>query len=394
MGGYLNTINNAKANASINSQPNENFARELLQLFSVGVYLLNRDGTLKTDVQGNLIPTYGNQEVTQFAKVFTGWTYQPRPGQVFNDFQWQWNYTAPMAVWAPEHDTTAKTLLNGVTLPTLAPGIPTNTNNAPLINYAKGEVNAALDNIFVHPNIAPFVVTRLIQHMVTANPTPAYVQRVVTVFENNGQGVRGDMKAVLKAILLDDEARNADVPSTISGYGHLRSGILFITALLRQFNAQGDLGGVEMCARTLSQDVFSPPSVFSYYKPGTTITTGTAPNTVYYLAPETQTLVTENVINRINFVNTLLFGSISSGSSKYSGVTSLDTADFDAVALNTSALINLVDERFLHSTMSSAMRTEVANAVNSLTATTANRALRARTALYLVACSTEYQIQR
>ena len=394
MGAYLNMVNNAKANVSINSQPNENYGRELLQLFTLGVYLLNKDGSVQKDGQGNPIPTYGNAEVTQFAKVFTGWTYLPRPNVTFNGFQYSMNYNGQMALWAPQHDTTAKALLNGTTLPALGTGIPTNTNNAQLIAYAQNELTAALDNIFAHQNIAPFVALRLIQHLVTANPTPAYVQRVALAFENNGQGVRGDMKAVLKALLLDDEARNPATPDAISGYGHWRSGVLFITALLRQINAQGDLGGIESWARDFRQDVFAPPSVFSFYKPETTIQTGIVPNTVFYSAPEMQTFTTETVIRRINFVNTLLFGTIGSGTSQFTGVTGISTADFDAVALDTTALITLVNERFLHGTMSATMQTQLTTAINALPAIETNRLKRARTAVYLTACSNEFQVQR
>jgi uncharacterized protein (DUF1800 family) len=396
MGAYLNMVNNAKGNVAQNSQPNENYARELLQLFSLGVYKLNRDGSVQTDGLGNPVPTYDNPEVTAFARVFTGWTYAPRPGRTFNGFQYSMNFTGPMALWAPNHDTGAKTLLNGIVLPALPGGIPTNTNNQQLQDYAVADLNAAIDNIFAHQNIAPFVSLRLIQHLVTANPSPAYVDRVAQKFENNGSGVRGDMKAVVKAVLLDAEARTASTASSTNGYGHWRSGILYITGLLRAMDAQGDLAGFESWARDFRQDVFAPPSVFSFYKPETRIATGVSPNIVFYSAPEVQTLTTETAIRRINFVNTLLYGSVGSNISGYTGVTGLaNLAEFEAVALDTTALVNLVAERLLHGEMTPAMRTQITGAVNAITGTTAtDRTNRAKAALYLAFASNEYQVVR
>jgi uncharacterized protein (DUF1800 family) len=403
MGAYLNMVNNAKPNVTANSQPNENYARELLQLFSLGVYKLNDDGTKQTDSNGDPVPTYGNEEVTQYARVFTGWTYSPAPNKSFTGFVYTLNFTQPMALWAPQHDTGAKTLLNGVTRPALTAGIPTNTNNTALQDYAKADLNAAIDSIFNHPNLGPFVCTRLIQHLVTANPTPGYVYRMTQVFNNNGQNVRGDMKAVVRAILMDTEARSNATAQSTDGYGHWRSGILFITNILRQLEAQGDLGGtstagIEGWAFNMRQDPMSPPSVFSFYKPETTIITAPSGNgQTIFPAPETQTLTTESAIRRINFVHSLLFATLpmASGSSKYSAVTAINIADYEAAATNTNTLLDLVNERILHGSMSSGMRTQLATAVNATPATTsANITKRAKTALYLAFCSNENQVQR
>ncbi|MBC8139419.1 MAG: DUF1800 domain-containing protein [Fibrella sp.] len=396
MGAYLNMLNNAKPNAATNSRPNENFARELLQLFTLGVYLLNDNGTVKTDPQGNPLPSYDNAEVTEFSRVFTGWTFAPRAGNSFNGFiYYPRNYAVPMTLWAPQHDTGAKTLLRGQTLPALGAGIPTNTNNPALKAYAQNELNVAMDNIFAHPNLPPFVVTRMIQHLVTANPSPSYINRVVQVFKNNGQNVRGDMKAVVKAILLDNEARNAIVARSTEGYGHWRSGVLYITNLLRQFEAQGDLAGIENWGTEMGQNPMSPPSVFSFYRPEYRII---ALNGVPYGAPEMQTFTTATAIRRINFANNLIRNGVLTGSSLTgkTQVTSINLSDYQAIALDTTALINLVNERLLHGEMSAAMRTQVANAVNAIpvTDTAANRLSRARTALYLVAASQDYQVQR
>ncbi len=395
MGTYLDMLNNAKANPTTNSRANENFSRELMQLFTLGVFQLNDDGTVKTDVGGHPLPTYSNAEVTEFARVFTGWTFGPRPGQVVTGLTDVPNYAAPMALWAPQHDTGAKTLFNGVTLPALAAGISTTTNNANLIAYGQNDLNVALDNIFAHPNLPPFVVTRLIQHLVTASPSPAYVGRVVQVFKNNGSGVRGDMKSVVKAILLDAEARDAVNARSTAGYGHWRSGVLYLTALLRQFEAQGDLYGIENWAADAGQDPMSPPNVFSFYHPDYRIT---APDNLSYSAPEAMTFTTVTAIRRINFANDLIrdgkLGGAGIGVTTL--VTSINIADYQNVALDTTTLINLVNQRLLHGEMSTAMRVEITNAVNAISATDtpANRLNRARTALFLTAASNEYQVER
>ena len=390
MGAYLNMVNNAKGNAAMNSQPNENYGRELLQLFSLGVYMLNDNGTVQKDSGGNPIPTYGNDEVTAFARVFTGWTYAPRPNVPLNGFQYNMNFTLPMALYAPNHDTGAKKLLRGTNLPAI-------TNGQSASTYATDELNAAIDNIFQHPNLGPFVCTRLINHLVTANPTPEYVARVVAVFNGGNGGTRGDLKATVRAILLDSDART---PLNTFGYGHWRSGILYMTSILRQLDAQGDLGGLEGWALNLRQDIMSPPSVFSFYKPDTT-TLG-LPDGLSYIAPETQGFTTESAIRRINFANQVLFtGTVSSGTSRYTGVTGVDITPFFNVAMDTTGLIDLVSDRFLQGRMTTGLRTEIANAVNAIPTTastpalvTANQTKRARTALYLAICSQEHQVVR
>ena len=396
MGAYLNMLNNPKRDVNANTNPNENFSRELLQLFAVGVYRLNDDGSTQTDPGGNPIPTYSNDEVTEFARLFTGWTFAPRYGAAFGWFNYYPpNYATAMVPFGPLHDTGAKTLFGGTVRPALPGNIPTWPNSPALENYARADFEAGIDNIFAHQNVPPFVVTRLIQHLVTANPSPAYVGRVVQVFKNNGFGVRGDMKAVVKAILLDSEARTASVARTTPGYGHWRSGVLYITNLLRQLDAQGDLCGIENVAADMGQNPLAPPSVFSFYTPGYTIT---AANNASYGAPETQNFTTVTTIRRINFANDLVRNGTAGGSS-FTGktnVTGVSLTDYQAVALDTPALIALVNERFLHSEMSAPMQTAITTAVNAISATdtATNRLNRAKTAVYLAVAAQEYQVER
>ena len=194
MGNYLDMAGNTSTN------PNENYAREVLQLFTIGLYQLNQDGTPVLDGSGQPIPAYDQNVVNAFARVFTGWNFATAPATGIV------NYIDPLVATESRHDTKAKTLLQGVTLP-------------PNQKAAK-DLSDALDNIFQHPNVPPFISKQLIQHLVTSNPSPSYVRRVADVFTNNGSGVRGDLKAVVRAILLDPEA--AANPAPEAGKGHLR----------------------------------------------------------------------------------------------------------------------------------------------------------------------------
>ena len=193
MGQYLDMANNAQANPSAGTLANENYARELMQLFTIGTQMLNQDGSLQNDSNNLPIPTYLQPAITEFARVYPGWTYAPPAGQ---SVQWGSYITSngPMVPYAPEHDSGSKQLLNypSAILTTSPAGIT-----------PQQDLNNALDNIFNHPNVGPFVGKILIQHLVKSNPSPGYISRVAAAFNNNGQGVRGDMQAVITAVLLD-----------------------------------------------------------------------------------------------------------------------------------------------------------------------------------------------
>lgn len=278
MGEWLSSIRNRKAVPAENIHPDENYAREILQLFSIGLHQLNMDGTLKKDANGLPIPTYGQAEVKDFARVFTGLIYH-YDNPAYRD-QWEWRgpwsgaiTTHPMEALEEIHDTGEKTLLNGQTVPaggdTLA------------------DISAAIDIIFNHPNVPPFVSKQLIQRMVTSNPSPAYIARVARVFADNGSGQRGDLKAVVKAILLDPEARHAH--SASDNFGKLREPLLRFSHLWRAFGLpkktrSGSLWEQTSCGRgnyriywiwwldsflrETGQDILGAPSVFNFYQPG------------------------------------------------------------------------------------------------------------------------------
>ena len=250
MGNYLNMANNDKPNPVKGIEPNENYAREVLQLFSVGLWQLNADGTHKLDSKGQPIPTYDQEVVEGFAHVFTGWTYPPRPGATRNRFGNPSNFSSPMIVFAEHHDMAAKTLLGGATLPAG--------------QSAEADLTAAIDNIFRHPNVGTFIGRQLIQQLVTANPSPAYVARVTSAYNGGGTRPRGDMKATLSAVLLDVEASN---PATPNNFGKLREPILQLTHLFRALGGVSDGVYLRAQASALGQPIFTPPSVFNFFPP-------------------------------------------------------------------------------------------------------------------------------
>jgi uncharacterized protein (DUF1800 family) len=376
MGDYLDMVRSTK------NSPNENYAREILQLFSVGLFMLNQDGTLQRDAGGNPIPTYDQTTVNNFTKVFTGWTLCNTGCP--NSTLGAPNYKDPMILVQTNHDVTAKTLLaypNAVNQ-----NIAANTNGTT-------EMNQALDNIFNHPNVAPFVSRYLIQQMVTSDPTPAYVGRVAAVFNNNGSNVRGDLKAVVRAILLDPEARGN--VKTDANYGKLREPVQLATNLFRQFNVrsadgvtQSD-GYVNPQVLTMGQNTFNSPTVFNYYSPDYTVP-GTALN-----GPEFGILTTGTTIARANFMNTFVFSRVNGGSTNAPFGTSIDLTEMQALAAADSSgnqMLDTLNTKMMHGTMSAQMKNTILTAVQALSAT--DTLGRARAAVYLVATSSQYQVQR
>jgi len=263
MGEYLSMVRNEKADSNRNIRPDENYARELMQLFTIGLVQLNLDGSVKLDAQGNPIPTYDQTTVKELARVFTGWNMATIKNW------WEWTESGvseilPMKSFDNYHDFNAKMLFGDKSIP---------ANKTP-----EQDIDAALDIIFAHPNVAPFVSKQLIQRLVTSNPSSAYVTRVATVFNNNGQGVKGDMKAVVRAIVLDDEAQNGykNAPST---FGKLREPILKTAHLWRAFKGTGTPTKLENSTvtpprlrfygsgRLLGQRPYGSFSVFNFYRP-------------------------------------------------------------------------------------------------------------------------------
>lgn len=399
MGTYLNMAGNSRA------APNENYAREVMQLFSIGVDKLNQDGTPVLDANGNRVPTYGQTEISNFARVFTGWVISNTNTNTFNG-QTVPDYLRPMSFSNNTgengpFDIGAKTLLNGLQLPACSNCTGDAANMAA---YKTAELNAAIDNLFNHQNTGPYVCTQLIHQLVTSNPSPAYVGRCAAAFANNGAGVRGDMKAIIAAILLDPEARG-DL-KTDPNYGRLRDPVHFILGVLRTFNATSDgalfndVSGNMACGRTflspfstcMGQELFNPPTVFSYF-PADYVLPGTD-----LLAPEFGILDSQLAYLRINFVDTLFLanngnGLPALGSGRLSPTgTQLNYANYQAQAGTPENLVDMLNTSMMHGAMSSSMRTIIINTVSAISGS--DPASRTRTAIYLVATSSQYQVER
>jgi len=389
MGNYLDMIRSTRFN------PNENYAREVLQLFNIGLFMLNQDGTRKTDLTGNPIPTYDQTTVNNFTNVFTGWSLCSVSGPSCpNLVLGSPNYKDPLIIANTNgHDLTAKTLLNypGVTNQNV-PACAGCTGTA-ITSYASNSLNQALDNIFYHPNVPPFVSRLLIQHMVTGDPTPAYVGRVAAVFINNGQGVRGDMKSVIKAILLDPEARGN--VKTDPYYGKLREPVQLFTNLARHFQvssadglSQSD-GVVNGFTSNLGQNVFMSPTVFNYYSPEFYIQ-GTS-----LKSPEFGIYTTATSVGRLNLGNTFVFSRFNVSVPTRPSGTSFKFTELLPFAQADASGNQLLDElntRMMHGTMSASMRSTILTAVLAVPST--NPTLRVQQAVYLVATSSQYQVQR
>ena len=293
MGKYLDMLKNRKEDLTTGRRPNENYAREVLQLFSIGVYALNLDGTLRLDQAGVPIPTYTQDQVDGFAKVFTGWTFvQAAPPYKFSSAPKNWRQ--PMMAIATEHSTTAKTLLNGVVLPAG--------------QTAEQDLESALDNIADHPNVAPFISRQLIQRLVTGNPSRAYIQRVAAVFNGSGSGVRGDLRAVVRAILLDPDARDA-VLSRDATWGKQREPMIRFVSLARAFNARAASGtfSVWNLEYDMGQGPFRSPSVFNFFEPNFQ-PPGVLRDLGLY-APEFQITTEASVVTGANTLRSLVRGS-------------------------------------------------------------------------------------
>jgi len=368
MGEYLNMVNNDKPSAKIN--PNENYARELLQLFSIGVWQLNTDGTRKLDAQGQPMPTYGQDEIEGFAHVFTGWTYPLLPGATPRTHNPR-NYLGDMVGVDANHDKGAKLLLNGAVLP--AGGT------------IQADLGAAIHNVFTHPNVGPFVCRQLIQKLVTGDPSPMYIARVAAVFNDNGAGVRGDLRAVVNAILTDPEARG--YAKAAGGYGKLREPVLYITAAARALAVQSDGVYLAQQANQLGQRLFYPASVFNYYPPTYTLPDSTQ------VAPEFAIQNSSTAINRYNFANTLAFGTIAPIATLPGAIgTVADWSTLASLAGDANTLLDFLSTTMMHGTMSAQMRAAIVPAINAVPAS--NPQSRARTAFYLVVTSPEYQVER
>jgi hypothetical protein len=244
MGLYLNMQGNDKGSITAGTHANENYAREIMQLFSIGLNRLWPDGSLIMDSTGNIVPTYGQNEILGFAQVFTGWNYYQAlqgNGRLPTNFSPPANYTQPMVLVPTHHDLNPKLVLDNVVLPQ-AWGAQANSASNQFDLYCSQDLELALDSIFNNQNVGPVICRELIQRLVASQPSPGYLYRVVQAFNDNGSGVRGDMQAVINAILLDYEARSS-AAAAVPAFGKQREPLLRVTAVARAFPAPSPLGG-------------------------------------------------------------------------------------------------------------------------------------------------------
>ena len=373
MGAYLNMLQNDKANPARGTLPNENYARELMQLFSIGLYNLNLDGSLTLSSSGFPVATYGQTEILGTAAVLTGWTYaQPGVGNPVFRPPFPQDWRDPMINIAARHETAAKTILNGVVVP---------ANQS-----AAQDLKMTLDTIFNHPNVGPFLCRQLIQRLVTSNPSPGYVYRVVGVFNNNGQGVRGDLKAVVRAILMDYDAR-VGFP-TAQGAGHQREPVVRVTNLLRAFNATSPSGkySVRNAYANLAEEAMHSPTVFNFFGPDYS-----APGAIAAAglkSPEFEITTDTTVISSANFLRTAIYTGLGLSTDRIT----LSLASEQARAADPAALVDHLNTVLLAGGMSPSMRTIMINAVTQIPAT--NTLERVRTAIYLAVNSPEFLVDK
>jgi uncharacterized protein (DUF1800 family) len=373
MGQFLDMANNSKANPANGSLPNENYARELMQLFSIGTNLLNQDGSERLDANGLPIPAYSQFTITEFARVYTGWTYSPHPGK---PVQWGANISSGTLIpIAAQHDFGAKKLLNGYVSPAkISP---------------EQDLDNALDNVFNHPNVGPFIGKQLIQHLVKSNPSPAYVSRVAAAFNDNGHNVRGDLRATIAAVLLDPEARaNDEGDKGQPTDGHLQEPVIFVAGMVRAFGGEmTDHNYYGPILIRLGQSVFNPPSVFNYYQPTYRVASMTSNGAVN--GGEFQIYTPNNAVDRVNLVGYLMFNESSNPLLSTGQGTNVDLSPFVPLVSNPTKLVDALDLTLTHGVMPPAMKAKLVKAVE---ADTGNPLHHVQTACYLILTSGFYNV--
>jgi uncharacterized protein (DUF1800 family) len=391
MGLYLTSLRNQKEDDK-GRVADENYAREIMQLFSIGLYELNTDGTTRGTTP---IETYTHDDIKGLAKVFTGWSWYAGPnladrtdrrftgGDGHLERDWR-----PMQAYNKFHSTSEKKFL-GLTIP--ASGTAD----------AEADLKLALDHIFKHPNVGPFFGKLLIQRMVTSNPSPAYVGRVAKAFNDNGRGVRGDLAAVFKAVLLDPEARQYTEGD--DQYGKVREPLLRLSGLLRAFNARSTSGrftgidNTDSSTSNLSQTVLRAPTVFNFYRPGY-VPPNSAASDAKLVAPELQLSNEVSVAGYLNYIRSVWLPANTNRDIQ------LDFSAEAALADDAGKLVDRIDLLLMSGQMSDALRSEIIAGVNGRAipaATATNQAQiaaskldRVRIAIALTMASPDYLIQK
>jgi uncharacterized protein (DUF1800 family) len=375
MGVYLSMLGNERPNPALNIRPDENYARELMQLFAIGLVELNIDGTQVLDTQGVPVPTYDQQVIEGFAHVFTGWTYsgapnfpQARPTPA--------NQVLPMQLYPAFHDAGSKTLLDGLVLSAGQGGAQ--------------DLADALDNVFNHPNVGPFIATRLIERLVTSNPSPQYVGRIATIFNNNGFGVRGDLGAVVRGILLDAEARPA-TPIDIDG--KIKEPLLRVTQLWRAYNASSNSGRYPFEAAYIlfGQGPLQSASVFNFFSPFYAPPGEIRDNNLVAPELEIATEYQSTLLTNYMFFQMFSLNQMNQANLQDDDIF-IDFSEELAIAADADALIDMVAFKLLGGEISETLRTEIAGMLALIPDTDAG--VRAAETIYFVATSPEYAYQK
>jgi uncharacterized protein (DUF1800 family) len=401
MGEFLDMLKNKRATSSTN--PNENYAREIMQLFSIGLYQIYPDGTLQLDSRGLPVPTYDQTQITGLARVFTGWSYADAgtnffANRVFNIGVIPTSNTQPMINFPSQHEPGGKTLLNGVVInpKTAATNTPGNIS---------AELGYTLNTIFNHPNVGPFISRQLIQRLVTSNPSPGYIYRVSRKFDDNGAGVRGDLKAVVKAILLDYEARTTDTLN-FPGTGKQQEPVLRLAKVLRAFNGKS-VNGTWRFGGVASQTPLNAPTVFNFFSPDY-IAPGAIANANLY-SPEFDVTNESTIVQGENTMRSLAFsGGIGGGGNdqtKLNYITDDTDPLIERAGNDPLDLMNKLNLLLMSNQMSPGMLNSIYAAVTTVVPQTsvnigttaqvlANRRTRLSTAVHLITTSPQFATQR
>jgi len=369
MGNYLNMRGNLKEDPGTGRLPDENYAREVMQLFSLGLYKLNGDGSVQTDGAGKPLETYNQTTVSGLAKVFTGWDYT-----LFDPASPAFQ-RLPMSLIASRHSTSEKSFL-GTTIPAGTPG--------------DQSLQTALDTIANHPNVGPFIGRQLIQRLVTSNPSPAYIGRVALAFNDNGHGVRGDMKAVIKTVLLDSEARG-DPSVQPAGSGKLREPMLRFVQWARTFGAVSptgiwNIGDTSDPSRRLGQSPLRSPTVFNFFRPGY-VPPNTSLGNQNLVAPEFQITNESTVVAYINFMQTAIQAGVGEVKAGY--------PDWISQANDPPTLVSRIALLMAAGQLSGATLSTIVTAINAIAAgSDAARLNRIYAAILLVMATPEYIVQK
>ncbi len=382
MGAYLSMVLNERPNVEQNIRPDENYARELLQLFSIGLFNLNTRG--EPIPLGNPQPSYSQETIEQFARVFTGWNYPTarrwNDTNITGDF-----FIGRMVANEAFHDTTSKTLLNGA------------VSSAGWT--AQQDLSFALDNVFNHPNVGPFISKQLIQRLVTSNPSPEYVERITLTFNNNGNGVRGDMRSVVRAILLDDEARNGHLNNP--EYGKIREPSIKLAHIWRALDGMPGpaANGVHSTANftlersdeMFGQAVLQSGSVFNFYLPNNPLSAGSS-----LVSPEMQIMSESNLANTHNNYHNQVyrFNNRSDLTDDNPRVTTINLEGLTALARNPNNLLDWYNLVLFAGSMPDNVRDELLRYMRTLGNTNEDSFAKAQDTLFLILVSPSFHIQR